>query len=52
MLCIADAIHNCKWVEIILTDQNRGRTFLNVSLVKGYVKVPMKRLKNDYSRDW
>ena len=30
-LCLADAIHNFKWVKIIQIWQNRGQLFLNIA---------------------
>ena len=31
MLCLADAIHNFKWVKIIQIWQNGGQLFLNIA---------------------
>ena len=30
-LCLADAIHNFKWVKIIKISQNGGQLFLNIA---------------------
>ena len=30
MLCLADAIHNLKWVKIIQIGQNGGQLFSNI----------------------
>ena len=30
-LCLADAIHNSKWVKIIQIWQNGGQLFLNIA---------------------
>ena len=31
MLCLADAIHNFKWVKIIQISQNGGQLFTNLA---------------------
>ena len=52
MLCLADAIHNFKWVKIIKIWQNGGQLFSNIALtfLKGGTWCTNKKWKPEYMR--
>ena len=58
-LCLADAIHNIKWVKIIQIWQNGGQQisnladychFLSLTGLKADIIVLIKNVKNEYGR--
>ena len=59
MLCLADAIHNFKWLKIIQISQNEGQLFSNITnschilsltCLKGSTECCSKNEKNKFIR--